>query len=87
MPLDKKIDLKKLARQLEGYSGADIDAIVREAGMHAIRLILKSKRKEKIVLKEDFEVAINKVKPSLAGITLKKYSDALDKQPVLDYMG
>ena len=37
MPLDKDISLKDLAKITEGYTGADIDNLVREAGMTAIR--------------------------------------------------
>ena len=37
MPLEKDVDLKPLALATEGYTGADIEAICREAGMQAIR--------------------------------------------------
>jgi len=37
MPLEKDVDLKALASATESYTGADIEAICREAGMQAIR--------------------------------------------------
>ena len=37
MPLAKDVDLKKLAKNTEGYVGADIEAVCREAAMLALR--------------------------------------------------
>jgi len=37
MPLEKSVDLKVLAKQTDGYSGADLEALCREAGMIALR--------------------------------------------------
>jgi len=37
MPLSKDVDLKEIARMCEGYTGADIENLTREAGMLAIR--------------------------------------------------
>ncbi|MHA1266783.1 MAG: proteasome-activating nucleotidase [Candidatus Helarchaeota archaeon] len=53
--MDPKINLKKLVRLTEGASGADIKAIVTEAGMFAIRC-----ERESVQL-EDFEKAVDKV--------------------------
>jgi transitional endoplasmic reticulum ATPase len=36
-PLGEDVDLEDLAAQLDGYTGADIDALVRAASMRAIR--------------------------------------------------
>ncbi|WP_254764966.1 AAA family ATPase [Natrinema marinum] len=36
-PLDDDIDLDDLAAELEGYTGADLEALVRDASMRAIR--------------------------------------------------
>ncbi len=46
MPL-KDVDLKKLAKATEGYSGADIEALCREAGINAIREIMASEGEKK----------------------------------------
>ncbi len=37
MPLAKDVDLKAIAKKAEGYSGADLEGLVREAGMIALR--------------------------------------------------
>jgi transitional endoplasmic reticulum ATPase len=62
MPLEKDVNLEELARKTMGYSGADLQAICREAGMIALRHDIEAKG---ISLK-DFEDAIEKVKPSLS---------------------
>jgi transitional endoplasmic reticulum ATPase len=37
VPMEKDVSLKELAKLTDGYTGADIDNLVREAGMAAIR--------------------------------------------------
>ena len=59
MPLAKDVDLKKLAKNTEGYVGADIEAVCREAAMLALRENLEA---EEIPYKY-FKDAIDKVKP------------------------
>ncbi len=61
MPLEKDINLKEFAKRTEGYSGADIESICREAGMHAIREDIDSKE----VRKEHFEEAFKNVGASI----------------------
>jgi len=61
MPLAKDVNLKKLAQKAEGYSGADIQSLCREAAMLALRKNLKAKE----VTLENFEDAIEKTPPSL----------------------
>ena len=36
VPLEDSVDLKKLAKKCEGMSGAELKAVVTEAGMYAI---------------------------------------------------
>jgi transitional endoplasmic reticulum ATPase len=40
MPLEESVNLKKLASELNGYTGADIKALCREAAMKALRRYL-----------------------------------------------
>ena len=40
MPLDKDVDLKKLADMTHGFVGADLAALAREAGMRALRRMM-----------------------------------------------
>lgn len=60
MPL-KDVDLNELVRKTEGYSGADIEGVCREAALIALRENIKSEQ----VSMEEFEKAIKKVKPSI----------------------
>jgi transitional endoplasmic reticulum ATPase len=68
MPL-KGVDLKKLSRQTEGYSGADIESLVREAGLNAIRENTDAKE----VVNKHFEEAMKKSKPSITPDIVKYY--------------
>ncbi|MBI4170733.1 MAG: AAA family ATPase [Candidatus Aenigmarchaeota archaeon] len=77
MPLDKKVDIDKIAEITYGYVGADISALCKEAAMHALRRILPSISeikedkpiptevlKKLIVTKDDFDHALKIVEPS-----------------------
>lgn len=56
--------VEEIARddKCEGYSGADIESLLRQAGQHAL------KRKDNKVIAEDFQYAINVVKKSVGSI-------------------
>jgi transitional endoplasmic reticulum ATPase len=78
-PLAADVDLDDLARRTDGYTGADLAAMVNEATMLAIRrLVSKNKelkpeafKKEKIGM-QSFNEALAKVKP-VARADLSKY--------------
>ena len=59
MPLAKDVDLKKLAKQTDGYVGADIESVCREAAMLTLRENLEAKE----IPNKYFKEAIDKVKP------------------------
>jgi transitional endoplasmic reticulum ATPase len=61
MPLAKDVDLNQLSNLTKKYSGADIEAICREAGLNALRRDIKSKE----VIAADFKKAIEKIGPSI----------------------
>jgi transitional endoplasmic reticulum ATPase len=61
MPLAKDVDLKQLARSMMGYSGADVEAVCREAAINALRRDLSSAE----VTLQDFRDAMERVKPSI----------------------
>lgn len=61
VPLTKDVDLKKLAQDTEGYSGADLEALVREAAINAMRRNVEAD----IVTNRDFAAALKYVKPSV----------------------
>lgn len=70
VPIDKKeVDIEKLAEVTDGYSGADIEGIVREAAMNALR----ENSKAKDVRWKHFEKALAEIKPSLEDRLMKTY--------------
>jgi transitional endoplasmic reticulum ATPase len=73
MPI-KGVDLKKLAKETEGYSGADIEALCREAALFALREDVKAKTVES----KHFEKALKKVKPSITEDVFKRYQKAVE---------
>lgn len=63
------VDLAQLARRLDGYVGADIENLCREAAMVAMR----QNRKARHVTQEHFEEALTMIKPSTDETTAKYY--------------
>ncbi|MGC8923603.1 MAG: CDC48 family AAA ATPase [Candidatus Micrarchaeia archaeon] len=61
MPLAKDVNLKKLATMTEGYTGADIEGVCKEAGM----ILIRENRVDDKITMSDFEKAIGNIKPSL----------------------
>jgi transitional endoplasmic reticulum ATPase len=62
MPLTKDVDLPRLAGMMKSYSGADIEALCREAALHALRSDFKSNQ----VTVADFQEAMKKIGPSVS---------------------
>jgi transitional endoplasmic reticulum ATPase len=65
------MDLDALAAKLEGYVGADIESLVREAALAAMRDDMEAKT----VLSRHFEMALAAVRPSADEKTMKYYID------------
>jgi len=59
MPMDRDVSLKDLAKVTDGYTGADIDNLVRETGMTAIREGAKK------VMTRHFELSFKSIVPSI----------------------
>ncbi len=80
MKLCEDVDLKELARITEGYTGADIAAVCKEAGMNAIRRAVREGRDTiGCVSMEDFREALKKVKPSLTPKMVKEYEKMAER--------
>ncbi|ASJ12945.1 CDC48 family AAA ATPase [Thermococcus thioreducens] len=85
VPLAKDVNLRELAKKTEGYSGADIEALVREAALLAMRRIMAELPAEIVeeeseeflerlrVSRRDFEEALKKVRPSITPYMLDYY--------------
>ncbi len=69
MPLSEEVDLRKLAAMTEGYSGADLESLCREAALSALRRDTNAK----YVSWADFQEALKLVRPSITPAMLKEY--------------
>ncbi|RBI63903.1 AAA family ATPase [halophilic archaeon] len=80
-PLADDVDLDSLASDTEGYVGADIEAVCREAAMAASREFVNSVSPEEIgesvgnvrIKAEHFEQALDEVTPSVTDETRERY--------------
>jgi len=66
---EKEQFLKELSKKAEGYTGADIEAVAREAAMLSLRESIDSDK----VTKLHFEKALRKIKPSVTKATIDAY--------------
>jgi transitional endoplasmic reticulum ATPase len=81
MPLnEKELSIKDLARKTDGYVGSDIEALVREAGMIALR---RDPDTEKVTM-EDFEEALDQVKPTATDENVEHYKRMMQKMEEID---
>jgi len=86
-PLADDVDLDALARKTDGYVGADIEAVAREASMNASREFIGSVSREEVgesvgnvrVTMEHFEDALSEVNPSVTPETRERYEE-IEKQ-------
>ena len=69
VPLASDVDLEKLADMTNGFTGADLEALVREAVMLALREKLEARE----VSMKYFLEALKVVKPSLSEDVMEKY--------------
>ncbi len=89
MPLAKDVDLDKLSSMCEGYTGADIEALCREAAIMALRENLGAKE----VRSKHFKGAMKVIRPSLGKEELESFKKkverikALHKPEDLSYFG
>jgi transitional endoplasmic reticulum ATPase len=75
MPLAEDVDLEYIARATEGYVGADLAALVREAALYALREDLSSSR----VYMRHFLQAMTKIRPSLSEDMIRFYESWRDR--------
>ncbi len=74
MPLAKEVKLEALSKVTDGYTGADIEGLVREAAMIALREDITSTE----VKKKHFDEALTKIKPSISKGTIQVYKKIED---------
>lgn len=86
-PIAKNVDLNILADITEGYVGADIEAICREASMLAIReklIVCKSKEiktciKNILISMDHFKNAVKRIKPTTSRSNMNTYQKAVEE--------
>ena len=71
MPLDKDVKTEELVDKTEGYVGADIESVAREAAIFALREDFKAKT----VKMKHFDKALEKVRPSATKDVEEAYKD------------
>ena len=69
MPLAKNVNLRDIAKKTIGYTGADLESVVREAAMLSLRESLDSEE----VKKKHFDDALKRIKPSVTTSTIEVY--------------
>ena len=74
MPLDEGVNLSDLVRKMDGYSGADIESVTREAGMNSLRRDPDSET----VTFADFDDAMAATVPSITP-EMEKWYQQTDK--------
>ena len=70
MPLADNVSLTHLAQVTEGYSGADIENLCREAGMQAIRELFHDFKQ---IEYQHFEHALDRIKSTLSDSVIQRY--------------
>ena len=74
MPLDTDVDLESLARRTERFTGADLEDLVRRAGLTALRGGLDATK----VTMADFEAALGETRASVTPEMLEEYERIQD---------
>jgi transitional endoplasmic reticulum ATPase len=72
VPLAKDISLEELAKKTKGFSGADLEGLMREAALIALQA---SKLKGGTVQKKHVEAAFEKTRPSISQETEEAYAE------------
>ncbi len=69
MPLDSSVNLEEIADKTDGFVGADLESLCREAGIVALREDMNISK----VTKKHFDTALGKARPSVDEDTIKFY--------------
>ena len=73
-PLEKDVKIKELVKITEGFVGADIESLIREAGLNALR----ENQNAMVVSRKDFDEALKRVNASVSSETAQRYKKIED---------
>ncbi len=84
IPISKDVNLKALADKTKNFSGADLEALCREAAMLALKESLKKESVDKVD-KKHFDEVLKKMRPSIPEMVAKSYEefDKALKTPII----
>jgi transitional endoplasmic reticulum ATPase len=76
MPLDKDVKLDEYVKKTNGYTGADIEALCRQAGLAAIKRVYSGKEKTHKILitKADFDKSFDSLQATKAKSNLPDFN-------------
>ncbi|KNE60367.1 hypothetical protein AMAG_18522 [Allomyces macrogynus ATCC 38327] len=88
--VDASLDLDAMAKSLEGYSGADVTTLCRDAALMSMRRRIRGLRPDEIrslppeeldvpITAEDLTAARNKISPSVSQADVKKYLEWMNE--------
>ena len=72
VPTSTQVSIEELAKRTQGYSGADIEGLVKEAVLNCLKI---NKMKPGELDMTNFEYALTKIKPSIQAETEKAYAE------------
>ncbi len=78
MPI-KGVSVEELAKKTDGYSGADLESLCREAAMNSMRIAVQDNTEATAVEAKHFDHAFQEVKPSVTQDEAKSYERGLKR--------
>ena len=76
MKLDKSVSLKEISEKTKGFSGADLEGLVREA---ALLVLQNNNMKPDLIKMKDFDEVLKKMNPSIKEDSEKAYEEFKEK--------
>ena len=75
VPMSEDVNLDRIATRTSGYTGADLENLVRRAGLHALRADIDSD----VVDRQCFEKALRDSNPSVTDVMEREYEEMRKK--------